>query len=60
SMQGFTHALFTVFTAALVAPLLSGSGLTLALAALGLLTLGFVCWNFYLRVESRSVAPRGG
>ncbi|MGH8702288.1 MAG: multidrug effflux MFS transporter [Burkholderiales bacterium] len=57
SLQGFTHAVFTAVTAALVAPLLSGSGLTLALGAFGLLTLGFVCWNFYLRVESRSVGP---
>ena len=57
SMQGFTHALFTAFTAALVVPLLSGSGLTLALGSLGLLTLGFACWNFYLRVEPRSVGP---
>lgn len=54
SMQGFTHALFTAFTAALVAPLLSGSGLTLALGALGLLTLGYFCWNFYLRVDAEA------
>jgi DHA1 family bicyclomycin/chloramphenicol resistance-like MFS transporter len=53
SMQGFTHALFTAFTASLVAPLLSGSGLTLALASLGLLTLGCLCWMTYRRLEAR-------
>lgn len=49
SMQGFTHALFTAFTAALIAPLLAGSGLTLALGALGLLTLGCLCWIGFRR-----------
>jgi DHA1 family bicyclomycin/chloramphenicol resistance-like MFS transporter len=44
SMQGFTHALFAAFTAALIAPLLAGSGFTLALGALGLLTLGCLSW----------------
>jgi DHA1 family bicyclomycin/chloramphenicol resistance-like MFS transporter len=50
SMQGFTHALFTAFTTALVAPLLAGSGLTLALGAAGLLTLGCLCWLSYRRL----------
>ncbi len=58
SLQGFTHAVFTAVTAALVAPLLSGSGLTLALAALGLLTLGSVCWMTYRRLESLGAAKR--
>jgi DHA1 family bicyclomycin/chloramphenicol resistance-like MFS transporter len=49
SLQGFTHALLTAFTAALVAPLLSGSGLTLALGALGSLTLGYLCWIGFRR-----------
>jgi DHA1 family bicyclomycin/chloramphenicol resistance-like MFS transporter len=49
SMQGFTHALFTAFTAALIAPLMSASGLTLALASLGMLALGCLCWNGYRR-----------
>ena len=53
SMQGFTHALFTAFTAALVAPLVSGSGLTLALGALGLLALGCLCWMTFRRLEAR-------
>ena len=56
SMQGFAHALFTAFTAALIAPLLSGSGLTLALGALGLLTLGCLSWATYRRLESRGAA----
>jgi DHA1 family bicyclomycin/chloramphenicol resistance-like MFS transporter len=50
SMQGFTHALFTAFTTALIAPLLAGSGLTLALGAAGLLTLGCLCWLSYRRL----------
>lgn len=58
SLQGFTHALLTTFTAAIVAPLLSGSGLTLALAALGSLTLGYLSWMTYRRLESRGAATR--
>ncbi|HEY7657481.1 MAG TPA: multidrug effflux MFS transporter [Burkholderiales bacterium] len=53
SMQGFTHALFTAFTAALVAPFVSGSGLTLALGALGLLSMGCLCWMAFRRLEAR-------
>jgi DHA1 family bicyclomycin/chloramphenicol resistance-like MFS transporter len=56
SMQGFAHAVFTAFTAALIAPLLSGSGLTLALGALGLLTLGCLSWVTYRRLELRGAA----
>lgn len=52
SMQGFTFALFTAFTAALIVPLVSGSGLTLALGALGLLSTGFLCWMAYRRLEA--------
>jgi len=58
SLQGFTHAIFTSLTAALVSPLLSGSGATLALGMLGLVTLGCFCWIGYRRVESR-LAARG-
>lgn len=58
SMQGFTHAVFTAFTAALVAPLLYGSALTLALGALGLLTLGSLCWMTFRRLEAREEAAR--
>lgn len=55
SLQGFTHSLFTSITAGLVSPLLSGSGLTLALGALALVTLGSWCWMGYRRTESRRV-----
>ena len=58
SLQGFTHALVTTFTAALVAPLLSGSGLTLALAALGSLTLGSLSWVTYRRLDAHRSETR--
>jgi len=58
SLQGFTHALFTAFTAALVAPLLSGSGLTLALAALGSLSLGCLSWTAFRRLDAQGSAIR--
>jgi DHA1 family bicyclomycin/chloramphenicol resistance-like MFS transporter len=58
SLQGFTFALFTTLTAALVAPLLSGSGLTLALGALGSLTLGYLSWMTYRRLEALGTARR--
>lgn len=58
SLQGFTHAIFTTFTAALISPLVSGSGATLAIGMFGLVTLGCVCWIGYRRIESR-VATRG-
>ena len=58
SLQGFTFALSTSFTAALVAPLVSGSGLTLELGALGLLTLGCLCWFTYRRLDARGGAAR--
>jgi len=58
SLQGFTHAVFTAVTAALVAPLLSGSGLTLALGALGLLTLGCLCWISFRRMDAHGSETR--
>lgn len=58
SLQGFTHSLFTAITAGFVSPLISGSGLTLALAALVLLTVGCVCWMAYWRLESLGAAQR--
>ena len=54
SLQGFTHSLFTAITAGLVAPLISASGLTLALGAAALVTLGSLCWMGYRRVERAS------
>ena len=59
SMQGFTHALFTAFTAALVAPMMSGSGLTLALGALGALSLGCLSWTVFRRLDARNVTQPG-
>ena len=58
SMQGFAHALFTAFTAALVVPLLSSSGLTLALGSLGLLTLGCLCWMSFRRTDAHGSETR--
>lgn len=58
SLQGFTHALFTAITAALVAPLLSGSGLTLALGALGSLTLGCLSWAAFRRLDAHGGETR--
>ena len=56
SLQGFTHSLFTAITAGLVAPLISASGLTLALGAAALVTLGSLCWMGYRRIEARDPA----
>ena len=56
SLQGFTHAIFTSITAGLIASFIAGSGLTLALGQIALLTMGIVCWLSCRRLESRSVA----
>jgi DHA1 family bicyclomycin/chloramphenicol resistance-like MFS transporter len=56
SVMGFIHSLFTAITAGLVVPLISGSGLTLALAAIALLILGSLCWMANRRIESRGAA----
>jgi DHA1 family bicyclomycin/chloramphenicol resistance-like MFS transporter len=56
SLQGFTHAVFTSITAGLIASLLSGSGLALALGQIALLALGALCWISYRQLASRSVA----
>jgi len=58
SLQGFTHSLFTAITAGLVSPLISASGLTLALGAAALVMLGSLCWVGYRRIESRVAAVR--
>lgn len=52
SLQGFVHGFFTALVAALIAPFLSGSALTLALGQLALLALGSLCWVFYRRRSS--------
>jgi DHA1 family bicyclomycin/chloramphenicol resistance-like MFS transporter len=51
SLQGFTHSLCTALVAGIVSPHISGSGLTLALGAAALVTLGSLCWFGYLRME---------
>jgi DHA1 family bicyclomycin/chloramphenicol resistance-like MFS transporter len=53
SLQGFTHSLFTAIVAGFVSPLISGTGLTLALGAAALVILGCLCWIGYRRIESR-------
>lgn len=57
SLQGFTHSFCTALTAGLVSPLLSGSGLALALGSLALSTLSCLAWTGYRRIESRGAAP---
>jgi DHA1 family bicyclomycin/chloramphenicol resistance-like MFS transporter len=54
SLQGFTHSLCTATVAGFVTPLISASGLTLALGAAALVTLGSLCWLGYLRMERAS------
>ena len=54
SLQGFTHSLFTAIVAGFVSPLISANGLTLALGAAALVTLGSLCWLGYLRMERAS------
>ncbi|MBI2508490.1 MAG: multidrug effflux MFS transporter [Betaproteobacteria bacterium] len=58
SLQGFTHSCFAALTAGFVSPLLSGSGLTLALGQAAALMLGGLCWVSYRRIESRGAATR--
>jgi len=50
SLQGFAHSLFAGLAAGLVSPLVSGHALTLALAAGGLMFMGWLAWIGYLRV----------
>lgn len=57
SLQGFVHSAGSAVTSGLIAPLLYGGGLALALGQAAMMALGFACWVYYLRIESRSVAP---
>lgn len=54
SLQAFAHSSFTALTAGLISPLLSGTGLGLALGSTALVALGSVSWMTYRRIESRS------
>jgi DHA1 family bicyclomycin/chloramphenicol resistance-like MFS transporter len=56
SLQGFTHSISTAIVAGFVAPLISASGLTLALGAAALVTSGSLCWLGYRRIE-RAAGP---
>lgn len=59
SLQGFTHSLFTAIAAGFVSPLVSGSGLTLALASAALLAPGYACWFAYRRLGRGRDEGRG-
>ena len=50
SLQGFAHSLFAGLAAGLLSPLVSGHALSLALAAGGLMFMGWLAWISYLRV----------
>lgn len=54
SLQAFAHSSCTALTAGLISPLLSGTGLGLALGSTALVALGSVSWMTYRRIESRS------
>lgn len=54
SLQAFAHSSCTALTAGLISPLLSGTGLGLALGSTALVALGSVSWMTYRRIDSRS------
>lgn len=54
SLQGFVHSAGSAITSGLISPLLYGHGATLALGMMAMVTLGWVSWMAYLRVEARS------
>jgi DHA1 family bicyclomycin/chloramphenicol resistance-like MFS transporter len=58
SLQGFTHSLCTAIVAGFVTPLISASGLTLALGAAALVMSGNLCWLTYRRIERASEPVR--
>jgi DHA1 family bicyclomycin/chloramphenicol resistance-like MFS transporter len=51
SLQGFLQTLLNALVAGLVSPLLSFSGMALALGMMGLLALGALSWKIYLLVN---------
>jgi len=53
SLQGFEHSAATAILAGAVAPIVSGSGLAMAIGAVCMLVAGWVCWMAYLSVEAR-------
>jgi len=56
SLQGFMHGFLSSVSAGVISPLVSHSGITLALAMMGLLALGCLSWMIYVRTEPRTVA----
>jgi DHA1 family bicyclomycin/chloramphenicol resistance-like MFS transporter len=54
SVQGFIHSFLSSVSAGLISPFLSHSDITLALGMTGLLSLGFLSWTMYLRVQARA------
>jgi DHA1 family bicyclomycin/chloramphenicol resistance-like MFS transporter len=52
SLQGFEHSAATAILAGAVAPLVAGSGLTMAIGAALMLVAGWLCWMAYLGVEA--------
>ncbi|MEA2118788.1 multidrug effflux MFS transporter [Halovibrio sp. HP20-50] len=49
SLQGFIQTMFLTFVSGVAAPLLSGTGINLALGTSGFLCLGFAAWWLYAR-----------
>jgi DHA1 family bicyclomycin/chloramphenicol resistance-like MFS transporter len=56
SFQGFIHSFLSSVSAGVISPLLSHSALTLALGMTGLLSLGWMSWMIYLRIEPRAAS----
>ena len=54
SLIGFSHSLVSGIAAGVVSPLLSHSALALALGMAGIMSAGWVCWQFYLLMEARA------
>ena len=54
SLQGFVHSAGSAVTSGLVSPLLYGHGATLALGMMAFMTLGWISWMAYLRIEAKS------
>ncbi|MCC7487477.1 MAG: multidrug effflux MFS transporter [Burkholderiales bacterium] len=59
SLQGFIQTACAAFTAGVVAPLAAGSGETLALAMLALVTAGWLAWAGYGRTATKGCEHAG-
>ncbi len=58
SLQGFVHSAGSAVASGLIAPLLYHHGATLALGMMAMMTLGWVSWMAYLRIEARDPGNR--